>query len=105
MCFLSPGSMMFSIYQMLVKRKKSAKRGRKLYEALEFAFSSPSYELVTEFVGDLGTVFIWKEGRLGIILKDGNRITPDQLLLKDGRGRLLCFDMTIFYDWYEIWKE
>ena len=89
---------------MFVRRKGSRKRRKKCYEAFEFVYGESSLREVSSFLGDLGK-FI--DNRMGawIETKDGKRICTGQFLLKDDRcGRILSFDPTIFYDWFEEWN-
>lgn len=90
---------------MLVRRKRSNKRKRRFYEAIEFAYSL-DIEDVKEFLGDLGKVEVRKKDNIWysmwIKTKDGRKIYTGQYLLKDDRRkRILSFDPTIFYDFYE----
>lgn len=93
---------------MFVKRKRSNKRKRKFYEALEF-FYGQSIKEVTDFLGDHGKVikgfdkdnidvYSW------VVLKDGRQIIPAQYLLKDS-GKILIFDLDIFLDWFIICQK
>jgi hypothetical protein len=93
---------------MLVRRKRSNKRKRKFYEALEFTYSL-DIEDVKEFLGDLGKVEVKEKDNIWynmwIETRDGRKICTGQYLLKDDRRkRILSFDSTIFYDWFDIWK-
>ena len=95
---------------MLVRRKGSKKRTSKLYEALEFTFSLDIKD-IKEFLGDLGKVEvrekynIWHSYSMWIETRDGRKICTGQYLLKDDRReRILSFDQTIFYDFYDIWS-
>ena len=106
---------------MLVRRKRSNKRKRKFYEAIEFTFSldieyikkllgdfvygESSLREVSSFLGDLGKLI--DNGMIGawIETKDGRKICTGQYLLKDDRRkRIISFDQIIFYDWFDIWK-
>ena len=93
---------------MLVRRKRSNKRKRKFYEALEFTYSL-DIEDVEEFLGDLGKVEVKEKDniwyRMWIETRDGRRICTGQFLLKDDRRRrILSFDSTTFYNFYDIWN-
>lgn len=93
---------------MLVRRKRSGKRKRRFYEAIEFTFSL-DIEDVKEFLGDLGKVEVREKDNIWysmwIETGDGRRICTGQYLLKDDRReRILSFDSTIFYDFYDIWN-
>lgn len=90
---------------MLVKRKGSNKRKRRFYEAIEFTYSL-DIEDVKKFLGDFGKVEVIEKDniwyRMWIKTKDGRRICAGQYLLKDDRReKILSFDSTIFYDWFE----
>ena len=90
---------------MLVRRKRSNKRKRKFYEAISFTFDD-TYDSISKFVGNLGRVYEIHDNILGIILEDGRNIVPNQILLKDDRReRILSFDSTIFYEFYDIWQN
>jgi hypothetical protein len=91
---------------MLVRRKRSNKRKRRFYEAIEFTYS---IEDVKEFLGDLGKVEVREKDDIlyGMWIKtrDGRKICTGQYLLKDDRRkRIISFDQTIFYDFYDIWS-
>ena len=93
---------------MFVRRKRSNKRKRRFYEAIEFTYSL-DIEDVKEFLGDLGKVEVKEKDNIWysmwIETKDGRRICTGQYLLKDDRReRILSFDPTIFYDFYDIWN-
>ena len=94
---------------MLVRRKGSNKRKRKIYEAIKFNFLL-DIEDVKEFLGDLGKVEVIEKDDIWysivwIETKDGRKICTGQYLLKDDRRkRIISFDQTIFYDWFDIWK-
>ena len=93
---------------MFVRRKRSNKRKRKFYEAIEFTYSL-DIEDVKKFLGDLGKVEVKEKDNIWysmwIETKDGRRICTGQYLLKDDRRkRIISFDQTIFYDWFDIWK-
>lgn len=93
---------------MLVRRKRSNKRKRRFYEAIEFTYSL-DIEDVKEFLGDLGKVEVREKDNIcysmWIKTKDGRKICTGQYLLKDDRReRILSFDQTIFYDFYDIWS-
>ena len=90
---------------MLVRRKRSNKRRRKFYEAIEFTYSR-DIEDVQEFLGDLGKVEVREKDNIWysmwIETRDGRKICTGQYLLKDDRRkRILSFDATIFFDWFE----
>ena len=93
---------------MFVRRRGSAKRRRRLYEALDFLYSPDlSVKEISSFLGNLGKVECIKEYNIihdiWIETRDGRKIGPGQFLLKDDRRkRILSFDPTIFYDWFEI---
>ena len=89
---------------MLVRRKGPNKRRKKCYEAFEFVYGESSLREVSSFLGDLGKLI--DNGMMGawIETNDGKRICTGQFLLKDDRyGKILSFDPTIFYDWFEKW--
>ena len=89
---------------MLVRRKRSKKRKRRFYEALEFTYSL-DIEDIKEFLGDLGKVEVREKDNMWIETRDGRRIYTGQYLLKDDRRkRIISFDQTIFYDFYDIWS-
>ena len=93
---------------MLVRRKRSNKRKRKFYEAIEFTFSL-DIEYIKKLLGDLGKVEVIEKDNfwysMWIETKDERKICMGQYLLKDDRRkRIISFDQTIFYDWFEIWK-
>ena len=93
---------------MFVRRKRSNKRTSKLYEALEFTYSL-DIEDAKEFLGDLGKVEVREKDNIWysmwIETRDGRKICTGQYLLKDDqRKRIISFDQTIFYDFYDIWK-
>ena len=86
---------------MLVRRKRSNKRKRRFYEAFEFVYGESSLREVSSFLGDLGKLVDTRESAW-IVTKEGRIICTGQYLLKDDRrGRILSFDPTIFYDWFE----
>jgi hypothetical protein len=90
---------------MLVKRKGSRKRRCRFYEAFEFVYGESSLREVSSFLGDLGKLVDTREGAW-IVTKDGRRIGTGQFLLEDDRhGKILRFDPTIFYDWFDIWQN
>ena len=91
---------------MFVRRIGSRKRKRRFYEALEFTYSL-NIEDVKEFLGDLGKVEVKEKDNIWysmwIETRDGRKICTGQFLLKDDRReRILSFDPTIFYDWFEF---
>ena len=92
---------------MLVRRKRSNKRKRKFYEVLEF-HPGTSIEQITDFLNGLGKIEIRDDGNMysaWIVLEGNRKIVPNQFLLKDDRRRrILSFDPTIFYDWFDIWN-
>ena len=93
---------------MFVKRKRSNKRKRRFYEAIEFTYFL-DIEDVKEFLGDLGKVKVRGQDNIlygmWIETRDGRKICTDQYLLKDDRRkRIISFDQTIFYDFYDIWS-
>ena len=93
---------------MLVRRKRSNKRRRKFYEAIEFTYSL-DIEDVKEFLGDLGKVEVREKDNIWynmwIETRDGRKICTGQYLLKDDRRkRIISFDPTIFYDWFDLWN-
>ena len=66
-------------------------------------------EDVKEFLGNLGKVGIREMDNIlynmWIETKDGRKIYTGQYLLKDDRQeRILSFDSTIFYEWFEEWS-
>ena len=90
---------------MFVKRRGSAKRKRGTYEALEFTYFL-NIEDIKEFLGDFGKVEVNKKDNIlcgmWIETRDERKICTDQYLLKDERkNKILTFDPTIFYDWFE----
>jgi hypothetical protein len=94
---------------MFVRRKRSNKRKRRFYEAIEFTYSL-DIEDVKKFLGDLGKVEVREKDNIWysmwIETKDGRKICTGQFLLKDDRQeRILSFDSTIFYDWFDIWQN
>ena len=94
---------------MFVRRKRSNKRKRRFYEAIEFTYSL-DIEDVKEFLGDLGKVEVREKDNIWysmwIETRDGRKICTGQFLLKDDRRkRILSFDSTIFYDFYDIWQD
>ena len=92
---------------MLVRRKGSNKKKRRLYEALEFRWGSSGLKEVTSFLGNLGKIEIdYKISNMWIETEDGRKIGVGQFLLKDDRReKILSFDPTIFYDWFDIWRK
>lgn len=93
---------------MLVRRKRSNKRKRRFYEAIEFTYSL-DIEDVQKFLGDLGKMEVREKDNcivsMWIETRDERKICTGQYLLKDDRRkRILSFDQTIFYDFYDIWK-
>ena len=93
---------------MLVRRKRSNKRKRRFYEAIEFTYSL-DIDDVKEFLGDLGKVEVREKDNIWysmwIETRDGRKICTGQYLLKDDRRkRIISFDQTIFYDFYDIWS-
>jgi hypothetical protein len=93
---------------MFVRRKRSNKRKRRFYEAIEFTYSL-DIEDVKEFLGDLGKVEVREKDNIWynmwIETRDGRKICTGQFLLKDDRReRIISFDQTIFYDFYDIWN-
>ena len=94
---------------MLVRRKRSNKRKRNFYEALEFTYT-PYIEDIKEFLGNLGKIEFREKDNIWysmwIETRDGRKICTDQFLLKDNRReRILSFDPTTFYDWFDIWQN
>jgi hypothetical protein len=95
---------------MFVRRKRSNKRKRRFYEAIEFTYSL-DIEDVKEFLGDLGKVEVREKDNIWysmwIETRDGRKICTGQYLLKDDRKeRILSFDSTIFYEFYDIlWRN
>ena len=93
---------------MLVRRKRSNKRKRRFYEVIEFTYSL-DIEDVKKFLGDLGKVEVREKDNiwysLWIETRDGRKICTGQYLLKDDRRkRIISFDQTIFYDFYDLWS-
>jgi hypothetical protein len=93
---------------MFVRRKRSNKRKRRIYEAIEFTYSL-DIEDVKKFLGDLGKVEVREKDNIWysmwIETRDGRKICTGQYLLKDDRRkRIISFDQTIFYDFYDIWS-
>jgi hypothetical protein len=93
---------------MFVRRKRSNKRKRRFYEAIEFNFSI-NFKEISVFLGNLGKVEIESQDNiisgLYIETRDGRKICTGQYLLKDDRRkRIISFDQTIFYDFYDIWN-
>jgi hypothetical protein len=93
---------------MLVRRKRSNKRKRRFYKAIEFTYSL-DIEDIQEFLGDLGKVEVREKDNIWysmwIETRDGRKICTGQYLLKDDRRkRIISFDQTIFYDFYDIWN-
>jgi hypothetical protein len=93
---------------MFVRRKRSNKRKRRFYEAIEFTYSL-DIEDVKKFLGDLGKVEVREKDNIWysmwIETRDGRKICTGQYLLKDDRRkRIISFDQTIFYDFYDIWS-
>ena len=88
---------------MLVRRKRSNKRKRKFYEALEFIYDS-NIKDIEVFLNNLGEIkcnsrSVWIETR------DGQKICTGQFLLKDDRKKkIISFDLTTFYEFYDIWN-
>jgi len=94
---------------MFVRRKRSNKRKRRFYEAIEFTYSL-DIEDVKEFLGDLGKVEVREKDNIWysmwIETRDGRKICTGQYLLKDDRRkRIISFDQTIFYDWFDLWRS
>ena len=89
---------------MLVRRKGSAKRKRGVYKAIEFGYDT-SIQQTAKFLEGFGKVDISDEGwkySIRIVLEDNRRVSPGQILLKDERKKkILTFDSTIFYEWFE----
>ncbi len=93
---------------LVVKRKGSRKRKSALYEAFEFEYGESLSDLAN-FLGDLGEINRGQDSILidmytWIDLKDGGRICPSQYLVKNWIGKISSFDLTIFYDWFELWN-
>ena len=93
---------------MFVRRKRSNKRKRRFYEAIELTYSL-DIEDVKKFLGDLGKVEVREKDNIWysmwIETRDGRKIYTGQYLLKDDRRkRIISFDQTIFYDFYDIWS-
>ena len=93
---------------MFVRRKRSNKRKRRFYEAFEFNFSI-NFKEISVFLGNLGKVEIESQDNIisGLYIEtnDGRKICAGQYLLKDDRRkRIISFDQTIFYDFYDIWS-
>lgn len=94
---------------MFVRRKRSNKQKRKFYEAVEFTYFL-DIEDIKEFLGDLGTVEVRDNDNIWyysmwIETVDGRKICTGQYLLKDdGRKRIISFDQTTFYDFYDVWS-
>jgi len=93
---------------MLVGRKGSNKRRKKCYEALEFGYDLSSKE-ISAFLDNLGKLEVREIDSLlygmWIETRDGRKICTGQILLKDyWNKRILNFDPTIFYDWFEEWN-
>ena len=94
---------------MLVRRKGSKKRRKKCYKALNFGYDS-NLEEISAFLGNLGKLEIREKDfifyTIWIKMRDGRKICAGQILLKDDRNKkILSFDPTIFYDWFEIWRK
>ena len=90
---------------MLVRRKRSNKRKRRFYEAFEFVYGESSLREVSSFLGNLGKLIDDRMMGAWIKTKDGRLIGTGQYLLKDDRRkRIISFDQTIFYDFYDIWS-
>ena len=87
-----------------MRRKGSKKRKRGIYEALEFGYDT-SIQRTAKFLEGFGKVDVIDEGwkySIRIVLKGNRRVCPGQILLKDERKKkILTFDSTIFYDWFE----
>ena len=75
---------------------------------IEFTYSL-DIEDIQEFLGDLGKVEVREKDNIWysmwIETRDGRKICTGQFLLKDDRReRIISFDQTIFYDFYDIWS-
>ena len=96
---------------LLVRRKGSRKRRKKYYEALEFGYDlNLSFKEISAFLGNLGKLEVREKDSImyGMWIKtgDGRNICTGQILLKDyWNKKILSFDPTIFYDWFEIWRK
>lgn len=84
-----------------------------MYSALSFYYGDLISQ-VSKFIGDLGTVKRQREEcpyvefGTSILLKSKyiRQIVPDQILLKDRKGKIISLDPIIFYEWFEIlWKR
>ena len=88
---------------MLVKRRGSAKRKRRTYEALKFGYAS--IQEMEKFLEGFGKVDVIDEGwtySIWIVLEGNRKVGPGQIMIKDDwRKRILTFDQTIFYDLFE----
>ena len=95
---------------MLVGRKGSRKRRKKCYEALEFGYDlNSSPKEISAFLDNLGKLEVREEDSIlydmWIETRDGRKIGTRQILLKDyWNKKILSFDPTIFYDWFEEWN-
>jgi hypothetical protein len=89
---------------MFVKRRGSAKRKRRTYEAIEFGYDT-SIKQTEKFLEGFGKVDVIDDGwkySIRIVLEGNRRVGPGQIMLKDERQKkILTFDLTIFYDWFE----
>lgn len=86
---------------MLVWRKGSKKKKRGIYEACPFGFSG-SFSHIQNFLGSYGKLKIGGDYSVWIETKDNRKVGPGQIMLKDNRQKkILTFDPTIFYDWFE----
>ena len=93
---------------LLVGRKGSKKRRKKCYKALEFGYDLSSKEILA-FLGNLGKLEAREKDSIlysmWIKTEDGRKICAEQILLKDyWNKKILSFDPTIFYDWFEEWN-
>ena len=88
---------------MFVRRKRSNKRKRRTYEALKFGYAS--IQEMEKFLEGFGKVDVIDEGwtySIRIVLEENRKVGPGQIMIKDDwRKRILIFDPTIFYDWFE----
>ena len=89
---------------MFVKRRESAKRKRGIYEVLELGYET-SIQETEKFLEGFGKVDLIDEGwrySIQIVLEGNRRVGPGQIMLKDERkNKILTYDPTIFYDWFE----
>lgn len=91
---------------MFVRRKRSNKRRKKCYRTLEFGYEN--LKKVSAFLGNLGKLEVRAEDSvvfgMWIETGDSRKICVGQILLKDyWNKKILSFDPTIFYDWFEEW--